>query len=125
MIREQNGRINFLKFVNVDKSQLKSKLKLEKEKKVRLTGTIIAELPGMLYKVEALFEHKDDVTGEKRIFKPIIECGVSGRIKKMFIQLKKGDEVQIEVSLYNIDRGTIVYRNTKRKSHDEVLEDNI
>lgn len=104
---------------------MKSKDKLEQEKKVKLVGTIVSEMPGMIYKVEAVFEHKDESTGETKVFKPIVECNVSGKMKKMFIQLKKGDEVQIEVSLYSIEHGTIIYRNTKRKPFGENLEEQV
>ncbi|RMD76733.1 translation initiation factor IF-1 [Candidatus Dojkabacteria bacterium] len=92
---------------------MKSKEKLKKEKKVVLTGVVVEELPNMFYVVQAVFKHTDEKGNLVEL--PLrLRCSVSGKMKKKLIQLRRHDEVQVEVSLYDINSGVIVYRNTKR-----------
>jgi len=91
---------------------LKSQDKLQKEKKIVMTGIVIQELPEMMYLVDAVFKDSKNTNKEYPVS---VKCSVSGKMKKMLIQLRKGDEVQLEVSLYNPSVGTIIYRNTKRR----------
>lgn len=78
-----------------------------KEQSITVEGEIIEILPGLEYNVEI------DYKGMKHT----LVCYVSGKMKTNFIQLAKGDKVRVEISLYNIDRGRIVYRLTKRNAN--------
>lgn len=72
---------------------------------VVVEGVVTEVLPGLEYKVQINFqgiEHE-------------IVCYVSGKMRTYYIQLEKGDKVRVEISLYDIDKGRIVYRLTQRK----------
>ena len=76
----------------------------DNEKKVVVEGTVKEILPGLQYLVEVDFQGiKHNVT-----------CYVSGKMRTHYIQLALGDLVRVEISLYDIDKGRIVYRLTKK-----------
>jgi translation initiation factor IF-1 len=79
--------------------------KVLKEKKVILEGIVTTVHPGMQYTVEV------DYKG----FKHNIVCYVAGDLTSHYIEIRKGDQVRVEISLYDIDHGRIVYRLTERK----------
>jgi translation initiation factor IF-1 len=45
-------------------------------------------------------------------------CTLSGKIRKNNIKILEGDSVKIEVSVYDLTRGRITYRNNKRANKD-------
>lgn len=102
-----------INIINV--SILKSKEKLQEEKKILLNAVVLAELPGTIYSVEFSHNLTDKASGETRTIKRNINCSVSGRLKKRFYQFQKGDEVKIEISISNIETGVIVQKISKRK----------
>lgn len=75
------------------------------ENEIKVEGVVLRELPALEYEVEIDFKG----------LKHKLECYVSGRMKKNFIQIRKGDKVEVVISLYNIDKGRIVKRLTSRK----------
>jgi translation initiation factor IF-1 len=75
-----------------------------KQDVVTVEGVVTDILPGLEYMVEIEFQG----------LKHDIVCYVSGKMRKHYIQLEKGDEVRVEISLYDIDKGRIVYRLTQR-----------
>lgn len=74
------------------------------DKTVVTDGVVVNALSGMEYEVKINFNGIDH----------LVKCYVSGKMKKNFIEIKKGDEVTISISLYDIDRGIIARRLTKR-----------
>jgi translation initiation factor IF-1 len=42
-----------------------------------------------------------------------VHCHVSGKIRKNYIKLLSGDEVTIEISSYDINKGRIIYRGRR------------
>lgn len=74
------------------------------EKSITMDGIVVKALPALEYQVQV------DYKGIKHT----LTCHVSGKMKKNFIEIKKGDEVTIKISLYDIDRGIIVRRLTSR-----------
>lgn len=77
----------------------------KKEQTLVFKGVVLKELPAMEYEVKIDFkgiEHR-------------LCCYVSGKMKKNFIQIKEEDEVEVELSVYNIDKGRIIKRITPRK----------
>jgi len=75
------------------------------------TETITAEgvvkdvLPGLEYIVEIDFKG----------MKHDVKSYVSGKMRSNFITISKGDKVKVEISLYDINTGRIVYRLSKPK----------
>ena len=81
----------------------------KKEKKlsadvIEVEGVVVAALPKLEYTVEIDFKG----------IKHSLTCHVSGKMKTRYIELEKGDKVILKISLYDIDRGIITKRLTKR-----------
>ncbi len=68
-----------------------------KEEAVKLQGTVVQCLPKARFKVEVEGNH-------------IIDCTISGKIRKHNINILLNDKVDIEVSHYDLTRGRITYR---------------
>lgn len=71
---------------------------------VTVEGEVIDILPGLEYMVRI------DYNGIQHD----VKCYVSGKMRTNYIQLTKGDQVRVEISLYDINQGRITYRLTKR-----------
>ena len=84
---------------------LKNQNKQESEF-IELEGIVMSVDPGMDCIVEVNFQG----------FKHIVKCYVAGKLKSNFIQIQKGDNVKIELSIKDIDKGRVIYRLTKRNS---------
>ena len=69
-----------------------------KEKDViELEGEVVEALPNAVFRVKL-------ETGQE------VLTHVSGKIRKNFIRILRGDKVKIELSPYDLTRGRIVYR---------------
>ena len=71
---------------------------MSKEDLIRMTGRVEELLPNAMFKVVLENNH------------PIIAT-ISGRLRKNNIRILAGDNVDIELSPYDLSRGRIVYRN--------------
>lgn len=80
------------------------KEKTDKKDTLVVEGVVTEVLPGLEYKV--MIEHQG--------IKHEMVCYVSGKMRTNYIQLHEGDTVQVEISLYDIDKGRIIYRVAKR-----------
>ena len=74
----------------------------KKEEAVRVEGTVLEALPNAVFKVELENGHK-------------IQAHISGKMRMHFIKILPGDKVVIELSLYDLTRGRIVYRGKDGK----------
>ncbi len=64
---------------------------------IRLEGKVIEALPNAVFRVELENGHE-------------VQAHVSGRMRKYFIRILPGDQVTVELSPYDLNRGRIVYR---------------
>lgn len=62
-----------------------------------MEGTIIEALPNAMFRVELENGHK-------------ILAHISGKMRKNFIRLVPGDKVIVELTIYDLTKGRIVYR---------------
>jgi len=76
----------------------------KKEAVVVVEGIVIAALPELIYRVEIDFKG----------LKHEVKCHISGKMRTNFIELEKGDQVRVKISLYDIDKGIIIRRLTSR-----------
>lgn len=60
-------------------------------------GVVIENLPATTFKVK--LENEQEIL-----------CHLSGKLRKHRIRLTPGDEVQIEISPYDLTKGRIIYR---------------
>jgi translation initiation factor IF-1 len=71
---------------------------LSKEDLIRLTGVVDELLPNAMFRVVLENGH-------------LIIATISGRLRKNNIRILAGDNVDLEMSPYDLNRGRIVYRN--------------
>ena len=68
-----------------------------KKDKIRLSGIVTEALPNAMFHVKLENEHE-------------ILAHVSGKMRMHFIRILPGDQVQIEMSPYDLNKGRIVLR---------------
>ncbi len=73
---------------------------IDTKKRFKVKGKIKESLPGTKFRVEI------DIQGQ------IAEvlCHLSGKMRMHYIRLNIGDEVEVEISPYDLTKGIIVYR---------------
>lgn len=74
---------------------------MAKEEAFKMDGEIIDTLPNTKFKVR--LENGHEIIGH-----------ISGKMRKFYIRLTKGDEVEVEISPYDLDKGRIIMRKTGR-----------
>ena len=70
---------------------------MAKEDAIELEGTGLEALPNAMFRVELENGHK-------------ILAHISGKMRMHYIKILPGDKVQVELSVYDLDRGRITYR---------------
>ena len=68
-----------------------------RDESIQVQGVVIETLPNAEFRVELKNGHR--VLGH-----------ISGKMRRNFIRILSGDEVTIELSPYDLDRGRIVYK---------------
>lgn len=82
-----------------------------KEDVIRMEGTIVEALPNAMFRVQLDNGFK-------------VLAHVSGKMRKNFIRLVPGDRVVVELTIYDLSRGRIVYRKKlDSKGEEEILDD--
>jgi len=66
---------------------------------IRKRGEVIEVYPNSMFKVR--FEDGHEAL-----------CHISGRMRKHYIRILKGDRVIVEFSPYDLERGRIIYRES-------------
>lgn len=72
----------------------------DKDKIFKVKGKIVETLPGTKFKVEI------DLKGQTHT----LMGHISGRMRMNYIKLQQGDQVEVEVSPYDLTKGRITYR---------------
>ncbi|MDI6792916.1 MAG: translation initiation factor IF-1 [bacterium] len=70
----------------------------KKEEVIRVEGTVVEALPNANFRVALENGHK-------------ILAHISGKMRMHFIRILPGDKVTVELSMYDLSRGRIVYRS--------------
>ena len=70
---------------------------MAKEDAIELEGTVLEALPIAMFNVELENGHT-------------ILAHISGKMRMHYIKILPGDKVQVELSVYDLDRGRITYR---------------
>ncbi len=74
---------------------------MPKEDAIQVEGTVVEALPNAMFRVELENGHK-------------VLAHISGKMRVHYIRILPGDKVIVELSPYDLSRGRIVYRGTKR-----------
>ena len=70
---------------------------MPKEEAIVLEGTVVETLANTKFRVEIESGHQ-------------ILAHISGKMRKHFIRILPGDQILVELSPYDLNRGRIVYR---------------
>lgn len=70
---------------------------MAKQDVIELEGTVVEALPNAMFRVELENKHT-------------ILAHISGKMRMHYIKILPGDKVQVELSVYDLDRGRITYR---------------
>ena len=70
---------------------------MSKEDAIELEGKVVEPLPNAMFKVELENGHQ-------------VLAHISGKMRMHYIKILPGDEVTVELSPYDLDRGRITYR---------------
>ena len=71
---------------------------MAKEEAIQMEGVVIETLPNTTFRVELENVH-------------IVTSHISGKMRKNYIRILKGDKVAIEVTPYDLSKGRIIYRD--------------
>jgi translation initiation factor IF-1 len=71
---------------------------MAKEDVIKMSGKVEEVLPNAMFRVVLENNHK-------------IICTLSGRLRQNNIRILLGDNVDVEMSPYDMNRGRVVYRN--------------
>jgi len=72
---------------------------MSNEDQIELEGEVIVNLPGDKFKVRL----ENDLE---------IVCNISGKIRMSGIKIVVGDKVKVVMSLYDLTKGRIIWRNS-------------
>ena len=70
---------------------------MAKEDAIQMEGTVTETLPNTTFRVELDNGH-------------VVTAHISGKMRKNYIRILKGDRVTIELTPYDLSKGRIVYR---------------
>ncbi|HFC98065.1 MAG TPA: translation initiation factor IF-1 [Thermosulfurimonas dismutans] len=74
---------------------------MPKEDHIQVEGTVVEALPNAMFRVELETGHK-------------VLAHISGKMRMHYIRILPGDKVVVELSPYDLTRGRIVYRGSKK-----------
>ncbi|MBX6422017.1 translation initiation factor IF-1 [Thermosulfurimonas sp. F29] len=74
---------------------------MPKEDHIQVEGTVVEALPNAMFRVELETGHR-------------VLAHVSGKMRMHYIRILPGDKVIVELSPYDLTRGRIVYRGSKK-----------
>jgi translation initiation factor IF-1 len=70
---------------------------MSKEEQIEMLGTVIENLPNTMFRVQLENGH-------------IVIAHISGRMRKNYIRILRGDKVKVELTPYDLTKGRIVFR---------------
>ncbi|AUB78665.1 MULTISPECIES: translation initiation factor IF-1 [Spiribacter] len=70
---------------------------MAKEENIRMQGTITEVMPNTMFRVELENGH-------------VVTAHISGKMRKHYIRILRGDKVTVELTPYDLNKGRIVFR---------------
>ena len=70
---------------------------MAKEDQIEMEGTVLEALPNTQFRVELENGH-------------VITAHISGKMRKHYIRILRGDKVTVEMTPYDLTKGRITYR---------------
>jgi translation initiation factor IF-1 len=69
-----------------------------KEDQIEMDGTVVDVLPNTMFRVQLENEH-------------IVIAHISGKMRKNYIRILKGDKVTVQLTPYDLSKGRITFRS--------------
>jgi translation initiation factor IF-1 len=76
---------------------------MAKEDQIEMEGTVIDTLPNTMFRVELENGH-------------VVIAHISGKMRKNYIRILKGDKVTVQMTPYDLSKGRITFRSRDGKS---------
>lgn len=76
---------------------------MAKEEQLEMEGTVIDTLPNTMFRVELDNGH-------------VVIAHISGKMRKNYIRILKGDKVTVQLTPYDLTKGRITFRSRDGKS---------
>ena len=70
---------------------------MAKEDSIEMQGTVLDTLPNTMFRVELENGH-------------VVTAHISGKMRKHYIRILTGDTVTVQLTLYDLTKGRIVFR---------------
>ena len=70
---------------------------MAKEDHIEMEGTVVETLPNTMFRVKLENGH-------------VVTAHISGKMRKHYIRILRGDTVKVELTPYDLSKGRIVYR---------------
>lgn len=79
---------------------------MPKEDQIEMEGAILETLPNTMFRVQLDNGH-------------VITAHISGRMRKNYIRISKGDRVTVQITPYDLTKGRITYRGKENRENKE------
>ena len=79
---------------------------MSKEDQIEMEGTVTDVLPNTMFRVELENGH-------------VVIAHISGKMRKNYIRILKGDKVTVQLTPYDLSKGRISFRSRDGKSSPE------
>ena len=79
---------------------------MAKEDQIEMEGTVVETLPNTMFRVELENGH-------------VVIAHISGKMRKNYIRILKGDKVTVQLTPYDLTKGRISFRSRDGKSSPE------
>lgn len=76
---------------------------MPKEDQIEMEGTVIDTLPNTMFRVQLENGH-------------VVIAHISGKMRKNYIRILKGDKVTVQLTPYDLTKGRISFRSRDNKS---------
>lgn len=76
---------------------------MPKEDQLEMEGTVLDALPNTMFRVQLENGH-------------VVIAHISGKMRKNYIRILKGDKVTVQLSTYDLTKGRITFRSRDGKS---------
>jgi len=82
---------------------------MAKEDQIEMDGTVVDVLPNTMFRVQLENGH-------------IVIAHISGKMRKNYIRILKGDKVTVQLTPYDLTKGRITFRGRDGKSTENNAE---
>lgn len=79
---------------------------MAKEEQIEMEGTVIDTLPNTMFRVQLENGH-------------VVLAHISGKMRKNYIRILKGDKVKVEMTPYDLSKGRITFRHKDNERPQE------